>query len=98
MYVHIPHLAQGSQIPVFALHQELSRDISGWLDFRCFFVLLMELFNFLFQIYHLKGKNKNLPFQIVISFISKSHALVPPPKLLLYQNRFLEFLNASSIS
>lgn len=53
-----PHLAKCSQVPVLAFHQELCGDVPGGLHFSCFFVLLMEFLNLLFQIYHLKQRSK----------------------------------------
>lgn len=39
------HFAKRSEVPVLALHQELSCDIPRWFDFAGLFVLLMELFH-----------------------------------------------------
>lgn len=49
----IHYLAKCSQISVFTLYKELCCNIPRWLHFWCFLILLMELFNLLFQIHHL---------------------------------------------
>lgn len=43
---------------MLALHQELSRDISGWFDFTGLFILLVELFNSFLGGHHLQEKEK----------------------------------------
>lgn len=51
----IPHLAECCEVTVFALHEELRCDVSGWFDFTRLFVLLMELLDPFSSGNHLRG-------------------------------------------
>lgn len=52
------HLAESSQVPVLALHQELGCDVSGWFDLAGFFILLVQLFHSFFGVHHLRGEGE----------------------------------------
>lgn len=52
------HLAERCEVAVFALHQELRRDVSRWLHFAGLLVLLMELLDPLLSGHQLHGKKK----------------------------------------
>ena len=45
---------------MFALHEELRRDVSGWFDFTGFFVLLMELLHPFLSRHHLGEKESEI--------------------------------------
>lgn len=52
------HLAESSQVPVLALHQELGCDVSGRFDLAGFFILLVQLFHSFFGVHHLLGEGE----------------------------------------
>ena len=49
------HFAEGRQVPVFALDQELRRDVPGRLHLAGLLVLLVELLHPLLGVHHLMG-------------------------------------------
>ncbi len=53
------YLAKCCEVSVFALHQELSCDVSRWLHLTGLFILLMQLLHFLLSSHHLNKSRHN---------------------------------------
>ena len=53
------HLAEGGQVAVLALHQELGGDVSGGLDLAGLLILLVQLLHSLLSGHHLRGRERH---------------------------------------